>query len=224
MPEQTPPLDTVVSAVHDALARPGVRSRLTERGACTIEFTETALVAFIADQRATAWQAALATTQHSEPPTPDEHEGEAVGTGTERAIVDLLQEGPRPRGEIDDAITRNQGCSRATVSRALDALARRGTVVALPARKGWCLTTAFPALDLLIRARAAITADGDTRMHNEALATALEMPMEEMKKQLYDAGVSPLRRAFTRGGRELRGYDLADIDTAIATHTQADTR
>mgnify|MGYP001398916399 CR=1 FL=1 len=76
---------------------------------------------------------------------------------------------------------------------------------------------------ILIRARDAIVNAADTRMHNEVLAAALDMPVEEMKKQLRAAGVGPLKRAFTRNGRELRGYALADIDAAIAAHAEAAT-
>jgi hypothetical protein len=76
---------------------------------------------------------------------------------------------------------------------------------------------------ILLRARDAIEAASDTRMHNGPLAAALGLPVEEMKKQLREAGVRPLPRAFTRGGEELRGYDVADIDAAIAAHADTET-
>lgn len=132
MSEQIPPLSTVVSTIHDLLHRPGVHPRVTEFGEYRIEFTEAALVALIADQRAAAWQAALA---NEGPP-----EKKEIGADVERAIVDLLRQGPRPRGEIDQAVMHDHGCARATVSRALDSLTRSGMVEPLPARKGWRLT------------------------------------------------------------------------------------
>ncbi|MFE6309301.1 hypothetical protein [Nocardiopsis sp. NPDC057823] len=219
MPDPHPPLEGIVSAIHAVLAEPGVRSRLTGEGGHVIEFTETALVAFVAGQRAAAWEAALATTAPAGEDAGD-REFASVASTVEQAVVDLLREGPRSRGEIDQAVMDQAGCARATVSRALDSLTRRGTVAPLPRRKGWRLVTASPTIGLLARARNAITSNGDTRMHTKALAQALGMPVAPMQEELRAAGVGPLRRAFTRGGEEARGYDLADIDAAIAAHAE----
>ncbi|MFE1400337.1 hypothetical protein ACFW53_20590 [Nocardiopsis dassonvillei] len=76
---------------------------------------------------------------------------------------------------------------------------------------------------ILLRARDAIETASDTRMHTEALAAALKMPAAAMQEQLRTAGVRPLKRAFSRGGREARGYDVADIDAAIAAHADTET-
>lgn len=140
MPDPHPPLEGIVSAIHAVLAEPGVRSRLTGEGGHVIEFTETALVAFVAGQRAAAWDAALATTAPAGEDTGDREVASAAST-VEQAVVDLLREGPRARGEIDQAVMDQAGCARATVSRALDSLTRRGTVAPLPGRKGWYLTS-----------------------------------------------------------------------------------
>ncbi|SHK92242.1 hypothetical protein SAMN05421803_1438 [Nocardiopsis flavescens] len=136
MPDPHPPLEGTVAAIHAALAEPGVHCRPTGGGGHVIEFTETALVAFVADQRAAAWDAALATTT---PTGQDTGDGETT-SAVEQAVVDLLRNGPRARGEIDRAVMDGAGCARATVSRALDALTRRGTLAPLPGRKGWHLT------------------------------------------------------------------------------------
>lgn len=137
MTDPHPPLEGIVSAIHAALAEPGVRCRPTGDGGHTIEFTETALVAFVADQRAAAWDAALATA----PPTGEDTDDGEAASAVEQAVVDLLRDGPRARGEIDQAVMNGAGCARATVSRALDSLTRRGTVAPLPGRKGWYLTS-----------------------------------------------------------------------------------
>ncbi len=75
---------------------------------------------------------------------------------------------------------------------------------------------------ILLRARDAIVDAADTRMHTKTLAKALDLPVARMQEELRSAGVGPLRRAFTRGGEEARGYDLADIDAAIAAHAEAE--
>lgn len=137
MPDPHPPLEGIVSAIHTVLTEPGVRCRPTGDGHHVIEFTETALVAFLADQRAAAWDAALAT----QVPAGEGADAPEPVSAVERAVVDLLRNGPRSRGEIDQAVMEGQGCARATVSRALEALTRRGTVAPLPGRKGWHLTS-----------------------------------------------------------------------------------
>ena len=136
MPEQTPLLESIISAIHAVLAEPGVRCRPTQEGEHVIEFTETALVAFLADQRAAVWEAARAGAA----PSPDLSGDTEALTAIEQAVVDLLDHGPRTRGEIDQAVMAEQGCARATVSRALDALTQRAVVVPLPGRKGWHLS------------------------------------------------------------------------------------
>jgi len=73
---------------------------------------------------------------------------------------------------------------------------------------------------VLAAARDAIVDAADTRMHTETLAAALGMSAAAMQEQLRQAGVRPLKRAFSRRGREARGYDLADIDAAIAAHAE----
>ncbi|MGW8527031.1 hypothetical protein [Nocardiopsis sp. NPDC055824] len=75
---------------------------------------------------------------------------------------------------------------------------------------------------ILLRAREAIVDADDTRMHTEALAAALGLTAAAMQEQLRTAGVRPLKRAFVRGGREARGYEVSDIDAAIAAHADAD--
>lgn len=74
--------------------------------------------------------------------------------------------------------------------------------------------------EILLRGRDAIVDAADTRMHTKTLARALGMPEQQMQEELRRAGVGPLKRAFTRAGKELRGYALSDIDAAIASHAE----
>lgn len=57
-----------------------------------------------------------------------------------RVLHLLIEHGRLRRGEIETRVRATEGCSRATVSRALDDLAAAGVIEPLPNRGGWQLT------------------------------------------------------------------------------------
>ncbi|WP_152520922.1 hypothetical protein [Nocardiopsis halophila] len=69
---------------------------------------------------------------------------------------------------------------------------------------------------VLTSAREAIASAGRTRMHTWDLATALGLSIKAVHEQLSRAGVHPLPFPFPQEGVMARGFDLADIDAAIA--------
>jgi S-DNA-T family DNA segregation ATPase FtsK/SpoIIIE len=71
-----------------------------------------------------------------------------------------------------------------------------------------------PLPEILIRCMAAFARARDTRMHAETLAAALGMSKDQLRELLAPLGVTTLRRAFERGGQELRGYELSDLEAA----------
>ncbi|PWV44564.1 hypothetical protein [Nocardiopsis sp. L17-MgMaSL7] len=136
MPEQNPP--PVVSAIHAVVERPGVHARPAADGGWTIEFTEQALVAFVSEQRAAAWQAAVAADT-----SPKEKADFGAGPHALEAVLALLRErGPMHSNAIHEVLAEHPGYSQYFIDEALKALSTRGEIAkTTQSRKSpWALT------------------------------------------------------------------------------------